>query len=79
MSPYTKRVAENESCIDDAWEILDSDGAVIAILDTQTMADAVMDFLLGVTRPHGVGPSEYEPDVPYGDDESEDEDEEAEE
>lgn len=43
MGPYTK--AKTATVIDDGWEIEDGDGNVIAILDTETMANVLMQHL----------------------------------
>lgn len=43
-APYTK--SQSSSAIDDGWTIRDGDGAIIAHVDTETMADALMGCLL---------------------------------
>lgn len=43
MGPYTK--SQTATAIDDGWEIKDGDGEVIAILDTETMADGMLRYL----------------------------------
>lgn len=43
MGPYKKQ--QNSNAIDDGWTIEDGDGAVIAHLDTETMADAMLGSL----------------------------------
>jgi hypothetical protein len=48
MGPYTK--SQTATAIDDGWEIKDGDGAVIAILDTETMADALLRHLQNDTK-----------------------------
>jgi len=48
MGPYTK--SQTATAIDDGWEIKDGDGAVIAILDTETTADALLRHLQNDTK-----------------------------
>lgn len=43
MPPYTKR--QDSGAIDDGWTVTDGDGLVIAHLDTESMADALIASL----------------------------------
>lgn len=59
MPPYTK--TQTAKAIDDGWEIRDGDGYVIAILDTETLTDALLQYLL-----RDYAPPNYQPGVPLG-------------
>jgi len=48
MGPYKK--VRNATAIDDGWQIYDADGGVIAILDTEAMADALL-YSLACSHP----------------------------
>lgn len=74
MAPYLKM--RDSDAIDDGWTITDGDGNVIAHLDTETMADGMMAFLLGATpRPA----PDYEENVWYPTDSEDPDGDEAEE
>ena len=46
MSPYKKK--QNSQVLDDGWTVSDGDGNIIAHLDTETMADILIE---GLNRP----------------------------
>ncbi len=64
MGPYVKR--QTATAIDDGWEIKDGAGEVIAILDTENLADVLMDALVN-------GPAREPPRFPSGEPRGEDE------
>lgn len=51
MGPYKKE--QNSDAIDDGWTVTDGDGNVIAHLDTETMADILLNGLNGEIEPIG--------------------------
>lgn len=60
-APYMKREAHSDE-IDDAWEIQDGDGTVIAIVDTELLANVLMNWLVS----GGYMPPDFETGRAYG-------------
>lgn len=67
-APYikTRNCCAARSVIDDAWAIKDGFGQLIAVLDTESMTDALLAYLL---RDQSFSPTEYPCDVPLGESE----------
>lgn len=71
MAPYTK--SNDSDAIDDGWTITDKFDGIIAHLDTETLANVMLAYLLGDEKP-----KDYPSNEPLGEDEDEDEDAEKE-
>jgi hypothetical protein len=73
MSFYVK--SNDSDIIDDGWTIEDEDGVVLAHVETEGMADALLTYLLGQAAPPGGWPSDCEiADLAEDDEEDEEED-----
>ena len=72
MGPYTKN--QYRSCpIDDGWTVRDGTGAVIAHVDTESMANVLLAYVTDHPCVKNVRVPEFPVGTPIGEDETEDE------